>query len=292
MFLKQSTVYTRTFFIVSSSDHLSAKTGAAPVVNISKAGGAFGAAGGAVTEIANGWYKVALSTTDTNTLGDLAYHITGTGADDTDFADSVSVNSLDDLSTLTAAGIRSAIGLASANLDTQLTTIDDFLDTEIAAIKAKTDQLTFTVANKVDSTIQLASDFAQGAADKVWSSAARTLTSLSGVAADIRAAIGLASANLDTQLSTIAGYIDTEIGTLVANVATILAAVDTEVGAIKAKTDNLPASPAATSDIPTAAAISSQIQSDATTTPLKSDIKKINGTTVTGNGTSGTPWGP
>jgi hypothetical protein len=45
------------------------------------------------------------------------------------------------LSTLDAAGIRTAIGLSSANLDTQLSTIDDFLDTEIAAIKAKTDNL-------------------------------------------------------------------------------------------------------------------------------------------------------
>lgn len=45
------------------------------------------------------------------------------------------------LSTLDAAGVRSAVGLASANLDTQLTAIDDFLDTEIAAIKAKTDNL-------------------------------------------------------------------------------------------------------------------------------------------------------
>lgn len=45
------------------------------------------------------------------------------------------------LSTLDAAGIRTAVGLASANLDTQLGTIDDFLDTEIAAIKAKTDNI-------------------------------------------------------------------------------------------------------------------------------------------------------
>jgi hypothetical protein len=44
-------------------------------------------------------------------------------------------------STLAAADIRSAVGLAAANLDTQLTTIDDFLDTEVAAIKAKTDNL-------------------------------------------------------------------------------------------------------------------------------------------------------
>ncbi len=45
------------------------------------------------------------------------------------------------LSTLDAAGVRSAVGLASANLDTQMGAIDDFLDTEVAAIKAKTDNL-------------------------------------------------------------------------------------------------------------------------------------------------------
>lgn len=52
-------------------------------------------------------------------------------------------------------------------------------------------------------------------------------------AAGIRTAVGLASANLDTQLFTIVGYIDTEV-------ASILAAVDTEVAAIKAKTDLIP----------------------------------------------------
>lgn len=64
-------------------------------------------------------------------------------------------------------------------------------------------------------------------------------------AAGVRTAVGLASANLDTQLAAIAAYIDTEV-------AAILAAVDTEVAAIKAKTDNLPAAPAAVGDIPTA----------------------------------------
>lgn len=49
--------------------------------------------------------------------------------------------------------------------------------TAITAIKAKTDQLVFTLANKVDSSIQAAGDFVQAAADKVWLTAARTLTS-------------------------------------------------------------------------------------------------------------------
>lgn len=46
----------------------------------------------------------------------------------------------------------------------------------ITAVKAKTDQLVFTLTNKVDASIQAAGDFAQAAADKVWLTASRTLT--------------------------------------------------------------------------------------------------------------------
>lgn len=53
-------------------------------------------------------------------------------------------------STLTQADIRTAVGLASANLDTQLTAIDDYLDTEVAAIKAKTDNLPADPADASD----------------------------------------------------------------------------------------------------------------------------------------------
>jgi hypothetical protein len=87
--LSVSTTYNRMFKMISSSDHLSLKTGAAPVVKISKNAGAFATAAGTVTEIANGWYEIALTTADTGTVGDLAYYITGTGADDTDFCDQV-----------------------------------------------------------------------------------------------------------------------------------------------------------------------------------------------------------
>lgn len=89
--LRQSTAYTRLFKLISSIDHISAKTGVTATVNLSKAGGTFGAAAGSVSEIANGWYQVSLTTVDTNTLGDLAYYITGSGADDTDFCDQVGV---------------------------------------------------------------------------------------------------------------------------------------------------------------------------------------------------------
>ncbi len=122
--------------------------------------------------------------------------------------------------TIAAVAIRSAIGLGSANLDTQLTNIEAetsdiqskvnnvtyglsaiktlidtltaYVDTEVAAIKAKTDNLPTDPADE----------------------------------SNIQAAI----ANLLT-------YVDTEV-------AAILAAVDTEIAAIKAKTDNLPSDPA------------------------------------------------
>lgn len=89
---------------------------------------------------------------------------------------------------LDAAGTRTAVGLASANLDTQLT-----------SIKAKTDLIPASPA-AVGSAMTLAADSVTAAAlaaDAVAEiqSGLSTLT-----AAGVRSAIGLASANLDTQL--------------------------------------------------------------------------------------------
>lgn len=108
------------------------------------------------------------------------------------------------LSTLDAAGIRTAVGLASANLDTQLAAIDDFLDTEIAAIKAKTDNLPAAPAATGDCI----------------------------TAAGVRTAVGLASANLDTQL----GDLPTN-----AELTAALAAADDAVLAAIAALNNLSA---------------------------------------------------
>jgi len=103
--------------------------------------------------------------------------------------------------TQTAAGaIRTAIGLASANLDTQLDAVPTNADlvtalgtaddatlaaiaaeaVKTAAIKAKTDQMVFTTANRVDAS-----------------------ATVSIAAADIRAALGMAAADLDDQLDAI-----------------------------------------------------------------------------------------
>jgi hypothetical protein len=88
-------------------------------------------------------------------------------------------------------------------------------------------------------------------------------------ASGTRSAVGMASANLDTQLATIyaarldASGVRSAVGLASANLDTqlgvIVSYIDTEVGAIKAKTDNLPASPAATSDVPTAAEVADKL---------------------------------
>lgn len=69
------------FFLTASSDHISGLTGASPAVTISKNGGSFTTPSGAISEIANGWYKGAPNANDSNTLGPIALHATATGAD-------------------------------------------------------------------------------------------------------------------------------------------------------------------------------------------------------------------
>jgi hypothetical protein len=100
-------------------------------------------------------------------VGAMAANVITAAATAADFTTEVTAG----LSTLDAAGIRTAVGLATANLDTQLAAIDDAVDTEVAAvlaavdtevaaIKAKTDSLTFTIANVLDANVQRINDVA------------------------------------------------------------------------------------------------------------------------------------
>lgn len=169
---------------------------------------------------------------------------------------------------LTAALTRSALGLATANLDTQLSAASIATAVWNAATASYGTAGTYGALMETNLDAAVSSRFATAGytapldaaqtATAVWNAAiasygttgtygelvetrldAAVSTRLATAgytapldAAGTRAAVGLASANLDTQLSTIAGYIDTEV-------AAIVAAVDTEVGAIKAVTDKL-----------------------------------------------------
>jgi hypothetical protein len=162
-------------------------------------------------------------------------------------------------------------------------------DTRIANLDAAVSSRS-TFAGGAVASVTADVGITQAAADKVWGSAARTLTSFGTLVADmatavwgaatriltagtnlndlnaagVRTAIGLASANLDTQLSGINAK-TTNLPAAPADESLIIAAASSlassiaalpnaiTVNAIKAKTDNLPAAPAAVGDIPTAA---------------------------------------
>lgn len=164
--LKLSTAYTRAFLLIDSADHITGKTGVTPTVTLSKAGGAFGAAGGTVTEIANGFYKIAYTTTDANTLGDLAVHVTGTGCDATDFIDQVVAVDLADavrfgLSALPNAAAGANGGLPTGNASGQVA-VASLANGAITAAAIAADAI--TAAKIADGAIDAAT-FAAGAID-------------------------------------------------------------------------------------------------------------------------------
>jgi hypothetical protein len=145
--LKQSTGINIMVLMVDATDHVTGETGLTLTVTASKDGAAFGSISPTVSERGNGWYNLALTTSHTNTLGDLALHVTGAGADPADLLCSVVAGSLDaDVSTrLSTAGYtapnNAGIATIAGYLDTEIAAILAAVDTEVTAIKTKTDNL-------------------------------------------------------------------------------------------------------------------------------------------------------
>lgn len=94
---KQSTAKNVMVLMVDSTDHITGKTGLTLTITASKDGAAFASISPTVTERGNGWYSVALTASHTDTLGDLALHITGAAADPADMVLLVEARSVDDV---------------------------------------------------------------------------------------------------------------------------------------------------------------------------------------------------
>ena len=192
-----TTTYPIVFSMVDATDHISGKTGLTPTVTISKNGGSFGAVTGAVSELGGGLYALAGNATDRNTLGELWIHAEGTGSDNTDIkCDIVAHDPYGDINeiltdtavtipglfaaiqgagwsdeTLVAimakieegsideAAIRSALGLANPNLDTQLSGLDAAIDTisdDMATVEDIQDGLATTLhAQEIEDKVDL-----------------------------------------------------------------------------------------------------------------------------------------
>lgn len=160
-------------------------------------------------------------------------------------------------------------------------TLTTYVDTEVAAIKAKTDNLpaspaavgdiptTSAIATAVAATQALSrldsmiesNGASQFRFDTIALELAPTGSGGSGATdwtiderASIRSILGIPGSGTTPADPTV-GILDT----IRDNVGTLAGYVDTEVAAIKAKTDNLPANPSAISDIPTASEIAAAV---------------------------------
>lgn len=81
MEITQSTAYKIMFLLVDETDDETPETGKSPTVTISKNGGAFASTTNSAAELSGGWYAVTLTTTETNTLGELVVEASDTGTD-------------------------------------------------------------------------------------------------------------------------------------------------------------------------------------------------------------------
>jgi hypothetical protein len=147
--------------------------------------------------------------------------------------------------------------ISSRATQTSVDTIDDLLDTEVAAIKADTAAILLdtgtdgvVLANDAITAAKIAADaigaseFAQGAADKVWSTAARTLTAA-------------------TNITSTGGTTVPQTGDSFARLgAPAGASVSADIAAVEAQTDDIGVAGAGLTAIPWNASWDAEVQSE------------------------------
>lgn len=366
---KQSTAKNVMILMVDSTDHVTGKAGLTLTITASKDGAAFASISPTVTERGNGWYNIALTSSHTDTLGDLALHITGTAADPADIVLLVEAGATDaDVSTrLATAGYTAPDNATIATIQSDTNDIQTRLpaalvsgriDASVGAMAADVVTATAIAAGAITSTEAPALANLDAAVSTRLATAGYTApdnASISAILTDT-AEIGAAGAGLTVlataaNLAVVAGYLDTEIAAIkaktdnlpadpadqsaveaaitaatsplataaaLATVDTVVDSIlvdtaeigvagagltalatqasvntiddflDTEVAAIKAQTDLIPAAPAAVGDIPTAAVVADAVWDEALAGHLGAGST---GSALNGAGAAGDPWG-
>ncbi len=188
--LFQSTATDRMVFMVDETDHVTGLAGLTLTITHSKAGAAFASMTVTVTDRGSGWYSLAFTSTHTDTIGDLALHITATGADSSDVLFQV------------VSAVRGLAGTALPNAAADAAGGLPISDAGGLDLDAKIGALTFGTANRVNAQVYgmeagtvtaasiddgafTAAKFASGAFDAVWTVATRSLTTFGTLIADI-----------------------------------------------------------------------------------------------------------
>jgi hypothetical protein len=164
---------------------------------------------------------------------------------------------------LDAAGVRAAVGLASANLDTQLTNIDNFIDTEVADILTDTGT---TLDDFIDTEIAALVTAVNAVDDYVDTEIATLQTSVTAVDDFVDTEV----ATLQTSVTAVDDYVDTEVAAILEDTGTTLQA---EIDGVQADTEN----------------IQTRIPAALNNGVMPADVQRVNDVEITGDG-SATPF--
>lgn len=246
------------FHLVDSTDKSTAETGLTGAAQICDVGSnSFTTAANGIVEIGSGIYSWTPASTEVDAAGSLAVRVTGTGAmdafgvlqieDPAAVAQAANVTQWNSATVATpavsgvpkvdvthAAGstVQAANGYLQVNaIQWASTTIP--APTITGVPKVDTTHMDGSVVVKASGVLSVnvtrVADTAQTARDLGANLDVAVSTRLASAsytapldAAGTRAAVGLAFADLDTQLAAIAGYIDTEVGAVQADVSTLL----------------------------------------------------------------------
>jgi hypothetical protein len=332
--LKQSTARNVMVFLTDSTDHVTGLAGATLTITLSKNGAAFASISPTVTDRGDGWYSVALTTSHTDTLGDLVLHITATGADPIDLreqvfaglpGESVTVSSIDtDVITSTALAASAVTEIATgvrSELATELARIDVATSTRLATsgytvpptasanatavrseLTTELGRIDVAVSTRLATSGYTAPDSAATIADAVWDEvlSGHTTAGTTGKALDDAAAGGGGggtdwTAGEREQIRNRLGIDGTASAPSATPTLATPASVRTELATELSRIDVATSSRLATAGYtapPTASDNATATLLAAETTPIRSDIRKVNAYTVKGSGTLLDPWGP
>lgn len=136
---------------------------------------------------------------------------------------------------LVSGRMDSSVGAMAANTLTAAATAADFGAEVATAVWTDTTAGDFTVAASVGKSVMNGVALGTGL----------TVAAVSGAVGSVTGAVGSVTGN-------VGGNVSGSVGSVVGAVGSVTGITASDVGAIKAKTDNLPAAPAAVGDIPTA----------------------------------------
>ncbi len=266
MILKKSTVVNILFFMRDATDSISPKLGLTPVVTLSKDAGGFGAAAGAVSEVGNGWYALAATIVDSGTIGALALHATGTGADPYDEVHQVTPELPGNLAAATIQAIWDALTSA--------------LTTAGSVGKLLVDNITGNAFTRLGAPVgaSISADLAAVEANAVAIKAKTDNLPAAPASVGDVTTVGTTATAINTKLGAPAG----------ASVSADIAAVEANAVAIKAKTDNLPAAPASEGNVTAVGALATAIKAKTDNLPAapasEGNVTAVGSAVVTTNG--------